>query len=220
MQWLLASGQCVTELEQLRPILEDRRPALSIDFDRLLRCAISLGDLEICKYLIEFHAANPRSRDTLGLSPVIYAGFAHRKRVAILKYLANTMGVEAFRKELYHPDSSGRNAMHYALCNHPAYILHFYYMQGANTEGPNEDLNTNCKSGKALNDGQMLVVLLYTKFQALLKVPLWFCGNPVGETLTPWFEFSGTGTLDQPDFSVAKMMGCLKQWIHVPSTNV
>lgn len=219
MRWETSFGQNSDALEKLQLILEDCGNAISIDIDRLLRYAIGIGNLEVCNYLIEHHAANSRSRDTWGLSPVIYAGVAHRNPIAILKYLAKTMGTEAFRKELDHRDSSGWSAMHYALYRRPAHVLHFCYMQGGDTEFRNDDVNTDCgvdydwKSWTP-NDGNMLIVLLYTKFRALLNVPLGICGANQGS------YFFANMSLDSPDISLEGLIGCPMQWVHVPFTNV
>lgn len=213
------SDQSSDALQELQLILEDCGNAISIDIDRLLRCATGIGNLEICNYLIEHHAANSTSRDTWGLSPVIYAGAAPRNNIAILKYLARTMDTEAFRKELDHRDSSGRTAMHYALYQRPAHVLHFCYMQGGDTEFRNDDVNTGWRS-RIPDDGNMLIVLLYTKFRALLKVPLCFCGSTPGPPGPRSAYFPRIVRLDDPDFLVEDMMGFTMQWIHVPFTNV
>ena len=218
------SDQVSDSLEKLKIKLEDCQKAISIDFDRLLRCATGAGNLEICKFLIEKHSANPRSRDIVGLSPVIYAGTAPCNYITILKFLAKTMGIKAFLEELDHRDRYGRTAMHYALYLRPAPVLQFCYMQGGGTDFCDDDINTQWKSLHEPREGSMLIMLLYTRSRSLLKVPLFISGAmPDGESSDMdkiHAEYSKPVSLENPDFFFGPSMRHPMQYVRVPFTNV
>ena len=202
--------------EDLDSKIKECSEDITIDIERLLRCAVSNGKLGMCMHLVEQHGADLRSRDTLGRSPITYAFIRCSESIATLNYFSSKLSHNALQSELNQQDAFGRTALHYALYWENSVSVQFCIKRGSDPsigENNGNSVWQIARKGGWESDSIWLTILLYTRLKEHLNFPIYF--SPVTDARDELVM-----RLSDPKFTVEHVEGQRMQWMHIPCTDV